>query len=187
MNLRQQDIAALLYRIRHPAESYAHMAELLGMSKSAVFGASRRLEGAGLLHTMPDGTQEVARGSAFEFVAHALPYALRAEPGRRARGVVTAHHALADLALAANAGGTTDAISTDARPIPGEVLVWPSAVGSGLGLALEPLAPGAPTLPHRDPWLYRLFALVDVLRTGDAREREWARGVLASELGVAHE
>jgi hypothetical protein len=167
--LREIDVAALFYRKLHPHETYSHMADLLGVSKSAAFNASRRLEAAGLLHALPDGEQSVASGPAFEFLGFGLPYLCRAEPRRRARGVPTATRAIGEGA------------ATLAAP---EELVWPSPLGSTIGFAVEPLAPGAPRTPQLDPALYRLLALADVLRVGDAREREWARGLLADELGV---
>ena len=42
--------------------------------------------------------------------------------------------------------------------------------------------PAAPDISFRDPDLYRLLALVDALRAGDAREREIARALIAESL-----
>jgi hypothetical protein len=42
--------------------------------------------------------------------------------------------------------------------------------------------PAAPDISFRDPSLYRLLALVDALRMGDAREREIARALIAESM-----
>ena len=52
-------------------------------------------------------------------------------------------------------------------------VVWPMADGSVRGRGLAPLYAGAVTLPSRNPALYRLVMLLDVLRTGSVRQR-WA-------------
>jgi hypothetical protein len=57
--------------------------------------------------------------------------------------------------------------------------VWPDPEGKIRGYSLEPLFRSVPYAARRDPQLYELLALVDALREGRARERNFA----AEELG----
>jgi hypothetical protein len=52
--------------------------------------------------------------------------------------------------------------------------VWPWREGGTRGIALEPLYRTAPAAALRDPILYGLLALVDVIRDGRARGRKIA-------------
>lgn len=52
-------------------------------------------------------------------------------------------------------------------------IVWPTAEGTVRGRGLAPLYPNAVTLPDKNPTLYRVVVLLDVLRTGSVRQR-WA-------------
>lgn len=63
-------------------------------------------------------------------------------------------------------------------------VVWPMAEGSVRGRGLAPLYPNAVTLPSRNPALYRLVALLDVLRTGSVRQRSAASHELRQRLLV---
>jgi hypothetical protein len=65
--------------------------------------------------------------------------------------------------------------SADSEAPEGLSMVWPSRLGSVPGLGIKPLVPAAPDTALRDPVLYQLLALVDALRMGDVREREYAR------------
>jgi hypothetical protein len=61
--------------------------------------------------------------------------------------------------------------------------VWPWPEGRARGVSFEPLYRSAPKAAERDAGLYRLLVLVDLLRGGSAREREWAAGELGRALG----
>ncbi len=55
-----------------------------------------------------------------------------------------------------------------------EQRVWPSPTGTVRGYAVEPLHPSLPALAAGDPELHALFALIDIVRVGAARERKVA-------------
>lgn len=65
-------------------------------------------------------------------------------------------------------------------PVP----VWPHALGTHRGLALEPLYRSVPDslIQFPDPIFYELLALVDTLRHGRARERNIAIKLLRSTI-----
>lgn len=60
--------------------------------------------------------------------------------------------------------------------------VWPHIEGNVKGRAVEPLHPGVPKAVQADQQLYALLALVDVLRVGRAREREFAEAELQKRI-----
>jgi len=64
------------------------------------------------------------------------------------------------------------------------VPVWPDSNGKIKGRAIEPLHAGAPLVARTDKELYAMLALVDVLRVGRAREREFAEAEL--QRRIAH-
>ena len=84
----------------------------------------------------------------------------------RLEGVPTAHSA---GALAAEFGRT-------------DPCVWPSAEGRARGASVMPLYPSAPATADRNPGLYELLTLVDVLRLGRARERARAKVILRERI-----
>lgn len=167
--LRPTDVGVLLYLALHPRDSFAAMAEMLGVSKSTAHGAVQRLSASKLVSRVSDAMALVAIGPTLEFVRHGVPYVFVPKTVPRARGVRTGLGALALTSFRAE---------VDAAP-----LVWASTLGDSFGVGIEPLVPAAPYLPHRDRRLYELLALVDALRVGDAREREIAR----NEIGLALE
>jgi hypothetical protein len=72
------------------------------------------------------------------------------------------------------------AVSNDLPP------VWPWRDGNTRGVGLEPLYKNVPHAALRDPALYQLLALVDVLRSGRARERNLAERDLVHRLKSIH-
>ncbi len=62
------------------------------------------------------------------------------------------------------------------------VPVWPDMDGKVKGRAIEPLHSGVPKAVQTDQQLYALLALVDVLRVGRAREREFAEAELQKRI-----
>jgi len=62
------------------------------------------------------------------------------------------------------------------------VPVWPDRDGKIKGRAIEPLHDGVTTAVQSDPELYALLSLVDVLRVGRAREREFAEAELQRRI-----
>lgn len=60
--------------------------------------------------------------------------------------------------------------------------VWPDAEGMLQGAAVKPLYPSVPHAARNEPRLYDLLALVDAIRIGRARERNWAEKELLRRL-----
>lgn len=167
--LRPSDIASLLYLRLHPADPYSAMAERLGISKSTAHDSVRRLVRSRLAHESKRATALVADGPALDFLIFGVPYAFVPDTVPEARGVQTGLRA---LDVSSSGGVFSSALA----------LVWPSKLGEARGVGVEPLVPAAPDLPFRDPALYRMLAIVDALRLGDAREREAARDALHVEF-----
>jgi hypothetical protein len=142
------------------------MAERLGISKSTAHDSVARLITSRLAHPSTHAMAIVADGPALDFLTFGAPYAFAPNTVPQARGIVTGLRAIADAAT----------------PSAALALVWPSHLGDARGIGVTPLVPAAPDLPHRDPPLYRMLALVDALRLGDARERALARERLHAEF-----
>lgn len=169
--LSAPDIASLLYLHLHPADPYSAMAERLGISKSTAHGSVQRLIKNRLVHRSARAMGTVAQGPALDFLSYGVPYAFAPNIVPVARGVVTGLRAL-------DGGGMNSFAGASA-------LVWPSKLDDQMGVGIEPLVPAAPDIVHRDPPLYRMLAIVDALRVGDAREREVAREALQREFTLS--
>src|SRR5688500_12332240 len=102
------------------------------------------------------------------FVISGAPYAYPPVRGEKTMGFLTAHAA---------------------APLTGRVLaskasmpVWPHPDGPERGEALLPLYSQLPLAANDDEKFYELLALFDVLRAGQARERQIARSMLEERL-----
>lgn len=135
----------------------------LGMSKSAVANALRKLEAAGVLRASGRRVDKLALRELLEGVRWLAP----ACPGEVVPGLPTAH--CADV-LARHFISDPDPV---VMPLPG---------GPLRGRAVEPLHPLAPAAAARDPELHRLLAVVDALRIGGARDRQVAARELRTWL-----
>lgn len=168
-SLRPVDVPVLLHLAEHPGATYACVAEVLGVSTSTAHAAHSRLVTSGLAHRVTGAKTEVARGPLLEFLQYAVQYLLPATFLPKARGIPTglAAPVLADFS---EDPAFRDLIIADAPP-----QVWPSHLGSIMGIGILPLFADAPSIASRDPSLYRWLALVDVVRGGDARARAFAR------------
>jgi len=157
--LRPLDIAVLFHLSLHPGAPYAQMAAVLGVSKSTAHAAIARLLRSGLAHTVGRNGVGAAAGPTREFLQYGAAYAFPPVTVPKARRVPTG------FSVPAENGET---------PMHAALMVWPSRLGTAVGMGVQPLVPAAPDIALRDPALYRLLALVDALRVGDAREREVA-------------
>lgn len=151
----------------NPGSSFGALAEGLGVSKSSAHAALARLVRSGLASRVERRGVRVAPGPMLDFLQYGVPYAFPADTVPRARGIPTGFSA-----PPLQFKGPADA----------PALVWPSRLGTSVGIGVHPLVPAAPEISFRDPRLYRLLALVDALRLGDAREREIARGLMVESL-----
>jgi DNA-binding Lrp family transcriptional regulator len=166
MVTKPQDIVvALKLALDTDHSSYAGMGKALGMSASEVHAAVRRLVEARLVD--PE-TKKVRLVAFRNFLVHGLPYAFPATPKEITRGMPTA------WASPAMSGK----ISSSEQLPP----VWPDPEGRVQGASVQPLYPSVPGAARRDPRLYDLLALVDTLRIGRARERDFAEKELDQML-----
>jgi hypothetical protein len=115
--------------------------------------------------------QTVQRANLARFIIHGLPFAFPARLGEIVRGVPTAWAcpALKDTRL-------STLVVEDLVP------VWPDSNGTIKGRAIEPLHSGVSKAVQSDADLYALLALIDVLRVGRAREREFAEAELQERI-----
>jgi hypothetical protein len=163
LSLKPGDLVVALKLVLCPGDRYESLAEALGMSLSVTHRAVRRLEQARLLIL---GKRNANRPGLLEFLVYGSPYAFPAHLGPQVRGVPTAG-ALADFQ----------------SELPGESsAVWPHIKGELRGPSLRPLHAGVPEAALRDHRLHRMLALTDLLRIGQARERQIAKRLLETEL-----
>lgn len=165
--LRPQDVALLLKLVAHPAHAWLgkDLAQSLYLSASEVSEALARCRFSRLLATDPH-TLRVYRQALLDFLCYGLPYAFAVQPGPRARG----------LATGASAPPLQQTFGLE------PAYVWPGAVGSQWGVAVEPLYPQVPAAAAHDASLYALLALTDALRLGRPREVKLARQLLEQHL-----
>jgi DNA-binding Lrp family transcriptional regulator len=155
----------LLERRKRP---YAQVAKELSISVSEVHASVRRGILAGLIDPM---TRIPIRKPLEDYLLYGVRYAFPASPGPIVRGIPTAY-AAPPLA---------EKISSDELPP-----VWPDPNGIVRGYAVEPLYSSVPVAAKFDHLLYELFALVDALRIGRARERNLAGEALKERINNAY-
>jgi hypothetical protein len=170
MELKAQDIlVSLKLALLPPAErpTYAGLAAALAMSASEVHAAVKRAKSAKIINEL-DSKFHVDRRALMEFVVHGLKYAFPVEKGALARGIPTSYAA----------PPMNSEFVPDSDPPP----VWPDAEGTVRGFKFSPLSRSAPKAARLDPKLYEVLALIDALRDGRARERQFAEKELAARL-----
>ncbi len=170
MDLRPQDVLvalkiALLPRGGRP--TYASLAASLGMNASEVYYAVKRAKAARLV-TELETKLSVDRRALLEFVIHGLKYAFPVERGSMTRGMPTSY--------AAAPMNSEFAPTSDPPP------VWPSVEGKVRGIAFSPLTKNAPKAAKLDKNMYELLALIDGLREGRARERQFAEKEITARI-----
>lgn len=151
--MRPQDIVILLKIIAKHENSWQilNLANELKISNSEVSESLNRSKTAGLLD---QNKKLVKRQNFIEFIEHGLKYVFPQEPGTMVRGMATAH---SHPFMAAKFNSENH-------------FVWPDANGTILGLAIEPFYKGQVMAIKEDEVLYKLLALIDVLRVGKTRE-----------------
>lgn len=167
--LRPQDVVLLLKLIAQPGHPWLgkNLAQALHLSASEVSEALARCRFSRLLAADPH-TLTVHRRALLDFLCFGLPYAFAVQPGAPARGLAT--------------GASAPPLLQTFGPEP--AYVWPGAVGSQWGIAVEPLYPQAAAAAAQDEALYALLALADALRLGRPREVSLARQLLEHQLLV---
>lgn len=158
----------------NPAQrwTYAALAEALSMSASEVHASVKRAVAAGLAVSQGRGDWSPVLPALHEFAVHGVRYVWPAALGPVKRGVPTS------FGVAPLAGQLVAAAD--------EAPVWAHPAGHAKGPSISPIYRTASAAALADPALHRLLALLDALRTGRARERSLAAGLLKLELEAAH-
>ena len=164
--MRPHDVAVLLKIITYKNVPWyiTELAKSLKISQSEISESLNRSKIAKLLS--PD-KKEVLRSSLLEFLIYGLKYVFPAFPGKISKGIVTAH---------------------SAKPISKfideseDVYVWVCEDGNVKGQEIEPLYKNVVFAAMGDKKLYRLLALVDVIRTGKSKEFDLAAKELKKRI-----
>jgi predicted nucleotidyltransferase len=162
MILKPQDVVILLKLavLGSRPWTYQRLAEELSMSQSEVHAGVRRAVAARLMIDATTTNGRLIHHALKEFLIHGVRYAYPPKHGGLTRGMPTGY--------AAPPLNKVIVGSSDPPP------VWPYAQGTVRGMSFEPLYPSVPAAAERDPKLYELLALVDAMRDGRARERNFA-------------
>lgn len=169
MNLKPQDIVFLLklIAIGDKPWSFNKLALELSMSPSEVHGSAQRSLTCKLAINQ-DGRIVPHARNLLEFLKHGIQYVFVPELGGMTRGLPTAHSApQLDIGFAPDA------------ELPS---VWPDPDGEIRGVSFSPLYKSVPAAAKADAELYELLALVDCIRAGQAREKNWAIKYLEKRL-----
>jgi hypothetical protein len=159
--LKPQDIvvAIKISLNKHESPTFSQLAGALFLSASEVHSAYRRAIHSNLIN-LEQGRPTANRTSLREFIIHGLKYAFPAAVGTITRGTLT---------------GLSAAPFRDQFTLTEHIpSVWPDAKGTVQGISLLPLYPSIPDATKLDSKLYQTLVLIDILRTGAARERELA-------------
>lgn len=151
--MRPQDIVILLKMISSGKEVLPInlLAFSLSISLSEVSESLNRSEIASLVDY---DRKKVKRQNLMEFIEHGVKYVFPQRFGAMTRGLPTAHsHPFMEKVF----GGD----------IP---IVWPDPKGEMIGHELLPFYPKQVEAVKKDEDLYKLLALVDVIRVGKVRE-----------------
>ena len=143
----------------------------LGLSKSEVSNSIARCRESGMLANDYDtGLPKVNRRELLKITEHALKYFFPVKPGAMVRGIPT------DFAA--------PALSKSIKSAGGLIPVWPDALGTERGQAIEPLYKTVPEAVKKDRTLYHYLALADAIRLGGPRECGVAVNILKAGMGL---
>lgn len=155
--LKSQDIVVLCWLMLHGHRPWRYLDAASGchLSVSECHAAVGRLRKSRLL----SGSGGPVFRHISEFFRHGFRFVFFAEYGSVGSGVATGVAGPA-LAKMFDAGS--------------EIPVWPHAHGNTRGYELKPLHPRVPDAALNDEELYAMLSLLDALRDGRARERQFA-------------
>lgn len=170
--LKPQDCVLLIKLLAHPEKTWSQreLAAALNMSLSEINAAIKRLLYAGLARKTKEAQCVPIIEASLEFLISALKYLFPGKVGEYTRGMVTG----------IGAPLFQDKIASGNDPLP----VWPDAYGTERGVALKPIYSSIPKALRDTPDqnFYGLLVLVDVIRSGRARERNMAIKMLKDRL-----
>lgn len=163
--MRPHDVPILIKMALEESRDLRHkdIAYELFISASEVSDSLNRSRAAGLVN---QGKSKVNRQSLMEFLEHGFKYVFPPQLGTITTGVPTStgHEFMRE------------------KFSPGEVYVWPEFHGEYRGIALEPLYKNQLDAIRRDPRLYKVLALLDVVRMEKVREVKVAVAELKKEI-----
>ncbi len=163
--MRPHDIAVLAKIIVKHDDEWQNktLAEELFISSSEISESLNRSRTAMLID---HNKKKVNKEGFLEFVIHGLPFVFPGELGPLQRGIPTAHsHSFMKQQFDSNTE-----------------YVWPDFEGVVLGMVLEPLYENQTKATKIDAQLYKLLALMDVMRVGKVREKDLAKSELQNML-----
>jgi hypothetical protein len=149
--------------------SVRNLEAMTGISKSEISASLKRSISVGLAVVDRKTKFPRANNRALkEFIEYGLKYVFPADPGKIMRGIPTSFAAPIMAGKLMTAG---DIIN-----------VWPDPTGKEKGQAIQPLFKSVPRAVKQDAELYKLLALVDAIRLGNARESKIAIELLEESL-----
>ena len=149
--------------------SVRNLEAMTGISKSEISASLKRSISVGLAVLDRKTKFPRANNRALkEFIEYGLKYVFPADPGKIMRGIPTSFAAPIMAGKLMSAG---DVIN-----------VWPDPTGKEKGQSIQPLFKSVPRAVKQDPELYKLLALVDAIRLGNARESKIAIELLEESL-----
>jgi hypothetical protein len=170
--LKPQDCVILIKLLANPKVEWSQrqLAQSLCISLSEINAGINRLGEAGLLRKDKQARLFPNIAAAEEFLISALKFFFPVKLGEYTKGVPTS--------IAAPLFHDKIPLGNDPMP------VWPYALGEKKGVALPPLHPSIPKALRESPdqSFYDMLALIDVIRTGRARERNLAAELLKEKL-----
>lgn len=159
MILKPQDIFILLKIIALDRNdwTYSYLANELTMSPSEVHAGVKRATSARLIDI---SQKKPVKSALVEFLVHGIKYSFPPDCGSLTRGLPTSY-----------AGPPLNQkFNFSDKTIP----VWPDPEGEIRGYSFSPLYKSAPMAAKKDLILYEYLVLVDTIRDGRARERDFA-------------
>lgn len=164
--IKSQDImVALKLSLYEKAPAYAELAKGVGMSVSETHASVKRLVESQLVDF---GSRSVHKGKLRNFIIHGLSVMLPAKPQEITRGIPT--------------GWAAPIMEDSVKQSETLPPVWPDPEGKVRGAAIKPLYKSVINVAKSDAALYALLALVDAIRIGRARERNYAEKKLSQLL-----
>jgi hypothetical protein len=151
------------------------MSEMLGISPGEIAKSLKRLVAAQLVAENPQGnlvsdlnlSYHLVSRNMSEWIAYGIKYWAQPDPIGVVRGM-------------ASGWSCPEIRSEMAEPdIP---LVWEFGDGKERGEGIQPLYEGVPQAASRDPTLYKIMSLIDIMRVGKPRELNIARDILKKTM-----
>lgn len=170
--LKAQDLIVLIKLLANPGDDFSQrsLSSSLCISLSEINASLKRLVEANLLRKSKSASFLPILAAAEEFLLYAVKYFFPGKLGELIQGVPTA----------VGASLFDKKIARGNDPIP----VWPDIHGSKRGLALLPIHPAITKSLRQSPdqEFYELLVLIDVIRSGQAREKNIAIKLLKKKF-----